>query len=141
MDLRAEWNRVPVPSGDLREGWVAVSHRWVASRATRRLGYSGWVRITREDDARHTPIFRALRFAPNLHRDEASGTGDIALDWAAWITLSHGEPSEDAPLRLRVRTAHPWEVLYATLWHPDPTNRLAARLGFLGLLLGLASFI
>lgn len=141
MRIAAEWTRVSLSQTDLREGWVAVSHTWLPEKELRRQNFSAWVRVLRADGHPHSPVFRTLRFSPILRRNAEKHVGEIALDWGAWIVLSHGAPSEEAPLPLLVRSAYPWEVAYATLWHPDPTHRLSARVSFFALLLGLAAFI
>ena len=126
------------------DGSVTVSHHWVPDKQQRRLTTGRWHRISHGD--RHA--YRVLRYDPNLKRDAAALTGEIELDWSAWLTLS--DFAEDTPKRLDLRISRVrwWMLPQIMMAHPDPVQRLALRvssvafvLGLVGLVLGVAPLI
>lgn len=140
MVLDAHFRTTPLLSGELREGWFAVSHHWVLEKEQRRRLYGRWFRLD-SDHVGHRPVFRVIRFSPNLPYDSSQHVGGIAIDWEAWIDLQGRDGIELDILHLMIRPARPWEAAYAVLWHPNPSERWAARLGALALVLSLLSFV
>ncbi len=139
--IGAEFTRVS-PNKDglifvVPPGWFAISHRWIQSKGQRRMAHSKWFKIT----CGKVYIFRALRFSANLRGGPSYSQGDIVLEWSDWLRLSHF--SDDVPLVLNlvIYPARWWHFPWIAVSHPDPGNRLAAKIAFVSLVLGVISLL
>jgi hypothetical protein len=116
----------------IAQGWFAVSHLWVQSKADRRVATGNWFRIESE----FSKIYRILRFRPQLASDTAKGTGEIMIDYDGWNQLSGFAEKTPTHLRLRFQRATFFEFVGCISSHPDPGYRLAGWLGVVSVLLG-----
>lgn len=89
-----------------------------------------------------------LRYDPNLKRDAESKTGEIELDWSAWLTLSDFAENTPKRMELEISPVRWWMLPQVMIAHPDPVQRLALRvsavafvLGVVGLVLGLVPLL
>lgn len=116
-------------------GWMVVSSRWVESRLERRRAHARWYRVKSAEGE----CFRVLRFSPNLKGSAHQSSGDLVIDWAAWLQLN-GYP-EDVPetADLEISRARWWQLGRLAAAHPDPAIRLSSILGLVSVVLGLLS--
>ena len=125
----AEGNGIP-------SGWVCISFRWITDTRDRRKLYGTWVKI----QSSHGVSYRVLRFSGSLRGTQASGEGEIVLDWSAWLELSgFSEDSSDLALPLKITRARWYQRPFVGFFHPDPTYRLANLLAYLALALAFIS--
>ena len=64
----------PVPFAEnvgVPAGWFVLCHRWMPGKATRRRSHGRWFKI----ESSQGPVFRILRFSPNLEGSPAGGGG------------------------------------------------------------------
>lgn len=138
MIRSTEFSRVPLPGGEhLPAGWCAVSYRFVEDISQRRRSRNHWYRL-RSD---YGTIYRVLRFAANLRCGIAGEPSTIAVDYQGWWELQGLKVPEFETLRIGITRAGPVGLLIATWQHPDPNQRMAARLGILSVLLGALSLV
>lgn len=123
-------------------GWVVLSHRWVPSKAERRRSTGRWFRIESEKGA----VYRIVRFSPNLAGSPEQESGQLVIDWSAWLRLSGFEENTKGPLDLKFRKSGWWAFPCWVLTHPDPTivlsgviSLISLGLGFMSLLLAIAA--
>ena len=116
-------------------GWVVVSHRWMPAMAERRRSTGRWFRIESEFDT----AFRIVRFSVNLPASPDQGTGDLVIDWSAWLRLSGFRDDTKPPLRLKFTRSGWWAFPFWVLTHPDPTVVLSGVISLISLVLGIVS--
>ena len=66
-------------------GWMVISHRWMPDKSERRRAHGKWYRIKSQGGV----SYRVLRFSANLTGAPPDNTGDIVLDWPAWLELNN----------------------------------------------------
>lgn len=119
-------------------GWFVISHRYMPTKAHRRLAHGRWYQIKSENGN----VFRILRFSPNLRgAPDREEPGEIVLDWPAWLDLYGRADDVDEPLELDITPVGWWAYPKMALAHPDPTVRLAGELGLLSAALGILSVV
>lgn len=119
------------------EGWFVISHRWISETADRRRAHGRWFRIR----SAHCAVFRVLRFSPNLKGSPAQSSGDMVIDWSAWLDLHDRVEDVDQPIELEISPARWWHWPRLAVSHPDPSMRLAGYIAVVSLVLGLVSLI
>ena len=125
-------SKVGIPAG-----WFVVSWRWMPEKAERRRAHGRWYKIK----SAHGEVHRILRFSGNLKADAAKSEGTIIIDWPAWLELHGYADDAKEPLTLEIERASPWRFWALVSAHPDPTYRLAAKLGLASVILGLLSLV
>jgi hypothetical protein len=123
--------RVGIPAG-----WFVISHRWIPTKTARRFAHGEWFKLSTP----HADVYRVLRFSPNL--EGAPGkTGQIVLDWPAWLDLYGRVEDVDGPLELEITKASWYEYPRLAISHPDPTFRLSSWIAVISLSLGVVSLL
>jgi hypothetical protein len=119
------------------QGWFVISHRWMPDKKARRLSHGKWFKI----ESANGYVFRILRFSVNLEGTPATETGQIVLDWPAWLELWDYAEDVSNELELTISKVSWWQYPRMALAHPDPTHKLAGALGLLSVVLGLLSIV
>lgn len=117
-------------------GWFVISHRWLDEKKTRRLQHGKWFRLSSAENA----VYRVLRFSPRL-AGAPGKSGEIVIDYEAWLDLFGRTEDVDGPLSLEIRVARWWELPRLATSHPDPAIRLAGWIALLSLVLGIVSVV
>ncbi|MEI8207393.1 MAG: hypothetical protein WCG03_10985 [Kiritimatiellales bacterium] len=114
-------------------GWFAVSHHLLdADQRHSREYYGQWHKIS----CGRKSVYRCLRLSPNLKKNASEI--EIAIDWDAWCRLAGGDSKK--PVKLSIRKACVFEpMLFGG--HPDPMQRAAYQIAFIGLLISLLQLI
>lgn len=137
--MRASFRQVPPTAiGDktnLPMGWMVVSSRWMPNKAERRHAHGKWYRVKSTDGK----CFRVLRFSPNLTGSPDQESGDIVIDWAAWLQLNGYAEELPRSADLQLTRARWWQIGGLAAAHPDPAIRLSSMLGLLSVVLGALS--
>jgi hypothetical protein len=118
-------------------GWMVISHRWMPDKSERRRAHGKWFRLK----SAHGTSFRVLRFSANLTGAPSGGTGDLVLDWPAWLELNGYADDVSGPLELEISKASIWQLPQLAASHPDPAMRLSSMLGFVSVVLGVLSIV
>jgi hypothetical protein len=106
-------------------------------KAQRRRSHGSWFKI--ESD--RGTVFRILRFSVQLKGSPAIGSGQLVIDWPAWLQLHGYEDQVDSPLELKFTRVGWWAFPILAVSHPDPTIRLSGALGVLSFGLGAVSVV
>jgi hypothetical protein len=126
-------SKVGIPAG-----WFVVSWVWMPDKAQRRRAHGHWYKIKSENGE----VLRILRFSGRLKADSARSEGAIVIDWPAWLKLhGYADDANKKPLILEIERASLWRFWALANAHPDPTYRLAAKLGLASVALGLLSLV
>ena len=118
-------------------GWMVISHRWMPEKPERRRAHGKWYRIK----SNHGTSYRVLRFSPNLAGAPSHTTGDLVLDWPAWLELNGYADDVADSLQLEITKARLWQLPQVAASHPDPATRLASMLGLVSVALGILSIV
>lgn len=119
------------------DGWFVLSHHCFPNKNERRSSHGKWYKIQSDYDK----VYRIMRFSPRLEFLRKSNSGEIVIDWLAWINLWNRAENVDEPLKLEITKPKLWEYPWLTVSHPDPIYRIAGRLAFLSVVLGIISII
>ena len=117
-------------------GWFVVSHRWMQDKKQRRLSHGRWFKLS--TSLGYT--YRILRFSSSL-RGAPGTTGQMVIDWPAWLDLYDREENVDAPIEITISPAKWWEYPRLAVSHPDPAVRLAGWISIFSLGLGALSVL
>ncbi|HBQ8682557.1 hypothetical protein [Pseudomonas aeruginosa] len=117
-------------------GWFVISHRWMPEKKQRRESHGKWFKLSTSSGV----VYRVLRFSANL-RGAPGSTGDIVLDWPAWLDLFAREENVDGPIEITITPAKWWEYPRLAISHPDPAVRLAGWISIVSLILGALSVV
>jgi hypothetical protein len=112
--------------------YFGISPRLVEGKTRRFTGK--WCKI----ESASGSIYRVIRFQPHFSAGKNGTPAQIAFDYDGWLTLLGDNPFNSL-LELKIRKARIHEYLLATLFHPDPTFRLASWLGAIALGVSLIS--
>ncbi|MFW2456512.1 hypothetical protein [Methyloversatilis discipulorum] len=118
-------------------GWMVISHRWMPEKSERRRAHGKWFRLK----SAHGTSYRVLRFSANLTGSPPDNTGDLVIDWPAWLELSGYADDVNGPLELEITKASLWQLPQLAASHPDPAMRLSSMLGFVSVVLGVLSIV
>jgi hypothetical protein len=119
------------------EGWFVISHRWLPQTSARRHAHGRWYQIK----SSHCTVFRVLRFSPNLKGAPGQPTGEIVIDWGAWLDLHDRAEDVDKEIELEFAPANWCHWPRLAVSHPDPSIRLAGYIAVVSLLLGIVSLV
>ena len=129
---RALREAVAIPAG-----WVVISHLWVSDRPERRRTTGKWFKIE-SDQGR---VYRLVRFSPKLKGSPKAGSGELVMDWTAWLRLTGFAEDTDVELNLKF-TRSPWWAFPAwMLTHPEPTFVLSGIISLISLALGIVALL
>lgn len=117
-------------------GWFVISHRWMEDKQKRRLNHGRAFKIKTKAGK---CVYRILRFSPNLKGSSAEKTGEIVLDWPAWLKLCDYDENVPDELDLTIEKFAWWDYPKMVQAHPDPIYRLALLLGLLSVVLAVLS--
>lgn len=118
-------------------GWMVISHRWMPEKSERRRAHGKWFRLK----SAHGTTYRVLRFSANLPGPSANSSGDLVVDWPAWLELNGYADDVTGPLEVEITKARFWRLPQLAASHPDPSTRLSSILGLVSVLLGLLSIV
>lgn len=124
-----------MPDGELKLGYVAISHHWVADKKQRRLLTGRWVKIRCGKET----IYRVLRFSPQVSCDKNNKSGGIVIDYDGWLELSGYSEDSAQTLAVEIFPSRLGAATLGAIRHPDPTHRLACQLAYISLFLGVLS--
>lgn len=116
-------------------GWFAISYAWVNEKRSRRLAYARWFKISSGQNC----VFRSLKFSANLKGSEKIGSGQISIDWGAWLSLTDFPDDVPSSLELEITPARFWDYPRIIISHPNPSDKLAAQIALVSLFLGIVS--
>jgi hypothetical protein len=122
---------------ELPLGWFVVSWRWIDVKATRRRSHGRLYRISSGEQG----VYRILRFSTGLKGGCKQGSGEIAIDWPAWLELNDFAEEIHNELELKLEPAPRWQLWRLAFSHPDPAYRLAGILGVVSVGLGVLSIL
>lgn len=137
-NIKGKFERVP-PSDrteQLTLGWVAISHRFLDDKQSRRGAFGKVYKIKSE----HGVIYRNFKFSPRLKGSAKKGEGQILLDWQGWLDLCNIECENDS-IELSIKKANVFEEFFHSVTHPDPAYRHSMAVARVGLYLGIISLI
>lgn len=115
-------------------GWFVISYRWMPEKKSRRAAHGKWFKLSSSCGT----IYRVLRFSADL-RGTPGKTGEIVIDWPAWLDFFGREEDLDGPIALKIEPARWWEYPRLAISHPDPAMRLAGWISVISLGLGVVS--
>jgi len=118
-------------------GWMVISHRWMPDKSERRRAHGKWYRLK----SNYGTSYRVLRFSPKLAGAPPNITGDLVLDWPAWLELNGYADNVSGQLQLEITKARLWQLPQLAASHPDPAMRLSSLLGFVSVVLGILSIV
>ena len=118
-------------------GWMVISHRWIPEKVKRRLAHGRWFRLK----STYGEVFRVLRFSASLPGGPSNGTGELVIDWAAWLELYGFAEDVKNPLELEISQARWWQLPKLAASHPDPAFRLSSILALVSVGLGALSIL
>ena len=120
---------------DIPMGFFAISHNWIDDKKNRRKLYSKWFKIS----SNNRSVYRSLKFSANLKGSTKIGNGEISIDWGAWLILSDFSDEIPESLELKIRTANFFDIPRILIFHPNPSEKLAAQIALVSLILGIIS--
>lgn len=118
-------------------GWMVISHRWMPNKPDRRRAHGKWYRVKSGQGV----CYRVLRFSAKLSGAPSGITGDLVIDWPAWLELCGYADDVSGSLQLEFSKARWWQLISLAASHPDPAIRLSSILGIVSVFLGILSIL
>lgn len=116
-------------------GWVVVHYGHIPDKADRRKAHGEWFELKSDRGT----IYRMLRFSPQVNKGREGRSAKIVIDWIGWIDLHKRDEEVAGAIDLKLRRVPFWKRAWVYLKHPDPAVRLSGWLGWLSIILGVAS--